>query len=404
VISRVLGTMLGVSVDVEGWAEALVDLHERVCGRFGRSEPRQRALAYLRGLLAGLERKNGWTLAEQAGESGPDGMQRLLRTTVWDVDGLRDDLRDYVVEHLGDPGAVLSVDETGFLKKGTKSAGVQRQYSGTAGRTENCQVGTFLAYASRHGRALIDRELYMPASWLADGARCVEAEVPGGLEFATKPEQAKKMIARAIAAGVPFRWVTGDEVYGHAKHLQTWLSARDVFYVLAVKVDDTVTTADGTDTAVKELIAALPPRAWYRRSAAKGAHGERIYDWARIPLPAPANRPGSSRGRWVLARRRISDGEISYYVCFGPAVTTLQELLTVAATRWTIEMCFQAAKNEAGLDHYQVRHYQGWYRHITLSMLAHAFLAVTAAQATRTTQTADPGEKGTHPLWTTAGR
>jgi SRSO17 transposase len=380
-----------MSIDVEVWAAGLDELAVRVGHRFGRVEPRRQAMAYVRGLLAGLERKNGWTLAEFAGDSAPDAMQRLLRRARWDADGLRDDLRTYVVEHLGDSFGVLIVDETGFLKKGVRSAGVQRQYSGTAGRTENCQVGTFLAYASRHGRALIDRELYMPASWIADRDRCRVAGVPQEVEFATKPQQAKAMIARAIAAGVPFRWVTADELYGQAKHLQRWLEELNIFHVLAVKCTDTVTIGEGR-AAVKDLVAALPEYAWRRRSAGAGAHGERIYDWTRIPLPAPA----SGRGRWVLARRRISDGEIAYYVCYGPAATTLNELITTAGTRWMIEECFQAAKNEAGLDHYQVRRYDAWYRHITLSMLAHAYLAATAASCRAPSRTA-PSQKGDPP-------
>jgi SRSO17 transposase len=376
-----------VSVDVAGWAAGLDELHERLGPRFGRSEPRRRALAYVRGLLAGLERKNGWTLAEHAGEVSPDGMQRLLRKAGWDADAVRDDLQKYVAERLGDPGAVLIVDDTGFLKKGTKSAGVQRQYSGTAGRTENCQVGTFLAYASAKGRALIDRELYVPQAWADDRDRCRAAGIGDEVEFVTKPKQAQAMIGRAVAAGMPFRWVTGDEAYGQVKYLRCWLEDRDVFHVLATKRNDTVAAATMADARVDELIAALPARAWQRRSCGDGAHGPRVYDWARVairPLHAPA------RGHWVLARRRLSDGEIAYYVCFGPARTTLNELITVAGTRWAIEECFQAAKNEAGLDHYQARTYGAWYRHITLAMTAHAYLAATAA-----------AQKGPHCLWTT---
>ncbi len=212
-----------MSVDVAGWVAGLDELHGRVGCRFGRSEPRRRALSYVRGLLAGLERKNGWTLAEHAGEVSPDGMQRLLRTACWDADAVRDDLREYVVEHLGDPGGVLIVDDTGFVKKGTRSAGVQRQYSGTAGRTENCQIGTFLGYASVRGRALIDRELYLPESWTEDRGRCRAAGIPDEVQFATKPRQAQAMIERALAAGVPFRWLTADEAYGQVKYLRVWL-------------------------------------------------------------------------------------------------------------------------------------------------------------------------------------
>jgi SRSO17 transposase len=262
-----------------------------------------------------------------------------------------------------------------------------------------------LAYASRHGRALIDRELYMPASWLADRERCRKAAVPDQVEFATKPAQAQTMIARAVTAGVPFAWVTADEAYGQATYLRHWLEDLNVFHVLAVRCTDPVTTADGPAT-VKALVTALPEHAWRRRSAGAGAHGERLYDWARIALPAPATGPTAGRGRWVLARRRICDGEIAYYMCYGPAATTLNRLITIAAARWQIEECFQAAKGEAGLDHYQVRRYDAWYRHITLSMLAHAYLAATAAacrDSHRDQSRAATAQKGTHRLWTTSG-
>src|SRR5580693_114020 len=220
-------------------------VHERIAGRFGRAEPRARVREYVSGLVAGLERKNGWTLAEHAGETCPDGMQRLLRRADWDVDGVRDDVRGYVVEHLGERDGVLIADDTGFLKKGTRSAGVQRQYSGTAGRTENCQVGVFLAYASRFWHALIDRELYVPRSWAEDPERCRAAGIPQEAEFTTKPRQAQAMIARAVAAGVPFAWFTADEAYGQARWLQAWLEDQDIFYVMAIRCSDTLTTPEG---------------------------------------------------------------------------------------------------------------------------------------------------------------
>lgn len=349
-------------------------LHERIAGRFGRSEPRARVREYVSGLVAGLERKNGWTLAERAGEVGPDGMQRLLRRADWDVDGVRDDVRDYVVEHLGDPAGVLIVDETGFLKKGTRSAGVQRQYSGTAGRTENCQIGTFLAYASPGGHALIDRELYLPESWTSDRKRCRAAGIGDEVEFATKPRQAMAMLERAFAAGVPFMWITADEAYGQVKYLRVWLEEHDAAHVLATKCNDTIITTAGRDARVDQLVAGLPGRAWRRVSAGPGAHGLREYHWARIPI-----RIGwaAGRGHWLLARRSIADpGEIAYYICYGPSRTSLKQLAGVAGSRWHIEECFQQAKNETGLDHYQVRTWRAWYAHITLSMLALAWLAV----------------------------
>jgi SRSO17 transposase len=335
------------------------------------------------GLVAGLERKNGWTLAERAGEISPDGMQRLLRRADWDVDGVRDEVRDYVMEHLGDPQGVLIGDETGFLKKGRRSAGVQRQYSGTAGRTENCQIGTFLAYASPHGHALIDRELYLPESWTDDRDRCRAAGIPDDVEFATKPRQLITMLARALDAGVPFSWVTADEVYGQAGYLRDWLEERDAAYVLAVRSIDMVTTTGGGRVVVAEAIAGLPARAWGRLSVGAGAHGPREYDWARIPIRT-GWRPG--RGYWLLARRSLTrnskgEFEIAFYVCYGPRRSTLVDLAWVAGSRWHVEECFQQGKNEAGLDHYQVRSWRAWYAHVTLSMLALAWLAVTRAVA-----------------------
>lgn len=345
----------------------------RVGGRFGRVEPRARAREYVTGLVAGLERKNGWTLAERAGERVPDGMQRLLRWADWDVDGVRDDVRDHVVERFGDRAGVLIVDDTGFVKKGVRSAGVQRQYSGTAGRVENCQIGVFLAYASGRGHALIDRELYLPGSWTADRDRCRAAGVPDEVEFATKPRQAIAMLERAVTAGVPFSWVTADEAYGQVKYLRVWLEQHDAAYVLATRCNDDLITTDGRTVRADELIAGLDPRAWRRLSAGAGAHGPREYNWARVPIRIGWT-PG--RGHWLLARRSISrPQEIAYYVCYGPRRSGLVDLAWTAGTRWRIEECFQQAKNDTGLDHYQVRTWRAWHAHITLSMLALAWLA-----------------------------
>jgi SRSO17 transposase len=353
-------------------------VHERIAGRFGRAEPRARVREYLCGLVAGLERKNGWTLAEHAGEVSPDGMQRLLRRADWDVDGVRDDVRGYVVEHLGDRDGVLIADDTGFLKKGVRSAGVQRQYSGTAGRTENCQVGVLLAYASKHGHALIDRELYLPQSWAQDRERCRAAGIPQDVEFTTKPRQAQAMIARAVAAGVPFAWFTADETYGQAKWLQAWLEERDIWYVMAIRCSDTLTMPEGERRA-DALIAGLPPRSWQKISAGAGAHGPREYHWARIPVRT-GWKPG--RGHWLLARRSLADPkEIAYYACYGSRRCSTADLAWTAGSRWHVEECIQQAKGETGLDHYQVRDWRAWYAHITLSMLALAWLAASKAQA-----------------------
>jgi SRSO17 transposase len=372
----------GLVAEVQDWAASLEEVHARIAGAFARAEPRARVLAYLRGLLGQLERKNGWTLAEAAGEVSPDGMQRLLRTADWDADAVRDELRSYVVERLG-PGGVLIVDETGFIKKGTRSAGVGRQYTGTTGKIDNCQIGVFLGYATPAGRALIDRELYLPKSWTDDRERARAAGIGDDVGFATKPEQARRMLQRALDAGVPAGWLTADEIYGQDKRLRVWCEQHGLPYVLATRSNDTVATADWRQRRVRALIGELPEAAWARRPAGAGAHGLRLYDWARVELLAGFD-PGGAR--WVLARRSIPQTpeetpELAFYVSAGPAGTTLEQLIAVAGGRWRIEECFQAAKNEAGLASYQVRDYTAWYRHITLAMLAHAYLSATRATA-----------------------
>ena len=371
--------------EVAAWGRGLGALHARIGARFRRAEPRRRALAYLRGLTSPVERKNGWQLAEQAGEATPDGMQRLLATADWDADVVRDDLRAYVVEQLGDPGAVFVIDETGFLKKGTKSVGVQRQYSGTAGRIENCQIGVFLAYASPQGRTFLDRELYLPKDWAADAARRDEAAVPEPVEFRTKPQLARAMLERALDAGVPAQWVTGDEVYGGDRRLRVWLEERQLPHVLAVKSTEPLwTRTTWRQVAAKTLAAGVPKEEWQRLSAGEGAKGPRLYDWARVPIRAL---PDPGWDYWLLVRRSLSDPtDLAYYVCFCPADTPLEQLVEVAGTRWAIEECFESAKGEVGLDHYEVRRWPGWYRHITLALLAHAYLTVTRAGAEKGTR------------------
>ena len=368
--------------EVQGWAAGLGVLHTRIAGRFARAEPRRRVLAYLRGLLGNVGRKNSWQLAEHAGEATPDGMQRLLATADWDPDLVRDDLRAYVVEHLGDPGGVLVADETGFLKKGTTSVGVQRQYSGTAGKVDNCQLGVFLAYASAKGRAFIDRELYLPRVWTEDPARCRAARVPAEVPFRTKPQLARVMLQRALDAGVPASWVTADEAYGGDPALRRFLEDRGLSYVLAVKCTEPLRPADeSTRATAEQLTAGVPAEQWVACSAGHGAKGRRLYDWARVELAPPA---AAGTARWLLVRRSRTDGELAFYACFAPAATSLVGLVRVAGIRWAIEESFQTAKGEVGLDHYEVRRWPGWYRHITLALLAHAFLTVTRAQATTT--------------------
>ena len=368
--------------EIQGWAAGLGALHAWIAGRFVRAEPRRRVLAYLRGLLGNIGRKNGWQLAEHAGERTPDGMQRLLATADWDPDLVRDDLRGYVVEHLGDPGGVLVVDETGFLKKGTTSVGVQRQYSGTAGKVDNCQLGVFLAYASVKGRAFIDRELYLPKAWTEDPARCRAARVPAEVPFRTKPQLARVMLQRALDAEVPASWVTADEAYGDDPALRRFLEDHGLSYVLAVKSTEPLRPAEGSARATAtQLAAGVPAQQWVACSAGHGAKGRRLNDWARVALAAPA---AAGCQRWLLVRRSRADGELAFYACFAPASTSLVGLVRVAGVRWAIEESFQCAKGEVGLDHDEVRRWPGWYRHITLALLAHPFLTVTRAQATTT--------------------
>jgi len=360
----------GDSVAVGRWRAEFDVLMGRVAGRFGRVEPRRTARAYVLGLLSGIERKNCWWLAEQAGLAGPQAMQRLVRSARWDAD----EVRRYVIEHLGCPDGVLIVDETGFLKKGRGSAGVQRQYTGTAGRVENAQVGVFMAYASPRGRALIDRRLYLPKnSWLADPDRCRAAGVPQDATFATKPALAAQMITSALVAGVPAAWVSGDEVYGQDPHLRGVLEEARIGYVLAI-AGNRRAHFNGADVPVADITHAAMPRHWHRYSAGAGAKGPRYYDWAWTPID-----PQASGHRWLLIRRNPKTGELAYYRCHSPHPVPLLALVRVAGIRWSVEEAFQAAKGQVGLDHYQVRTWTGWHRHITLAMLALAFLATIAA-------------------------
>lgn len=367
------------SEEIENWRAGLDALHARIAQRFRRAEVRERAKRYLAGLLDRVERKNGWQLAEQLGEAGPQGVQRLLNAAQWDVDAVRDDLRGYVVEHLGDPAGALICDETSFPKKGTKSVGVKRQHCGALGKRENCQVGVFLSYASPKGRTFLDRELYLPADWTEDRARRTEAGVPEAVGFATKPELARRMLERAFAAGVPAAWVVGDEIYGDDSDLRRWLESEGRSYVLAVSCDHPL-WKEGEQHRADAVLAALPAAAWATLSCGEGSQGERLYDWACVQLPY-AGPAGTAQ--WLLARRSRSDPkEIAYFRAFGPAATTLEDLAQGAGMRWSIEVSFEDAKEVVGLDQYEVRKWNAWYRHITLALLAHAYLEVTRRSAT----------------------
>jgi SRSO17 transposase len=328
---------VGHSVEPDRWQGETDRLLERIAGRFRRVEPRRRVRGFLLGLLADLPRKNCWTIAEYAGDRDPHGMQHLLNRAVWDTDGMRDDLRDYVTTHLGDSDAVLVVDETGDLKKGNCTVGVQRQYTGTAGRIENAQVAVYLTYAGDRGHAMIDRELYLPKSWTEDPERCAEAGVPEDIEFMTKPALAAGMLTRALNAGVLARWVAGDEVYGADPALRAELETHRVGYVLAIGCDRRVPTEAGPMRA-DTLTARLPKRAWQRLSAGPGAKGQRYYDWALVSIPGTEpTEPVDQQCWWLLVRRHPEHGELAFYRCYSPEVVPLRELVRVAGRRWTVE-------------------------------------------------------------------
>ena len=372
---------------VRSWSEQLDALHQRLAPYFSRSEVRRRAHDdYLSGLLSGAERNNGWQLAEVAGNTTPYGLQHLLGRANWDADALRDDLREYVLEHLGQKEATLIVDETGFIKKGDKSVGVKRQYTGTAGKTENCQVGVFLAYACDLGQAFIDRELYLPEEWAHDQERREQAAVPQQMGMRTKPKLAEEMLGRALDAGVKAAWVVTDSVYGDSRRLGMFLEEREQPYVLAVSgkahvwagfYQHRVSTLLGSlrqgDSALEEA-----GGGWRRLSAGDGSKGPRLYEWLRLPLNPPLQ---EGFQMWLLVRRSIEDpDELSAYTVFCGEGTTLEELARVAGSRWRVEIGFKEAKGEVGLSHYEVRSWHGWYRHITLALLAHAFLAAIRAE------------------------
>jgi SRSO17 transposase len=313
-------------------------------------------------------------------------VQHLLNDARWDPDLVRDDLQEYVIEHLGDTdSAVLIIDETGFLKKGHHSVGVARQYTGTAGKIENCQVGVFLCYSSKKGTAFIDRALYLPREWTDDPERLSEASVPKGrVGFATKGELAKRMLKRAFEAGVTARWIVADTVYGMSRGFSGWLEKEECSYVLAVTSSKGI-YYEGQQRQARKVAQSLPEESWLGASAGTGSKGERLYDWACVALPdSEARCEGVRAGGWLLMRRSIAQPEeIAYYLCYGPARTSLYELIRIAGRRWAIEGCFEAAKGEVGLDEYEVRKWEGWHRHITLSLLAHAYLVVVRTVAER---------------------
>jgi SRSO17 transposase len=373
-----LSTTEATARTIEGGLAYLADVARRLAPYFARSESRQRASAYLRGLLSSAERKHSWQLAEICGEPTPYGFQYVLNRADWDADAVRDELRTYVSQHLGDPNGVLVLDETGFVKKGGHSAGVARQYTGTVGKVENCQIGVFLGYASPLGQALVDRDLYLPREWTDDRERCQQAGIPEDRGFATKPQLARQLLACALAAGVPAKWVTGDSVYGDDRRLRVWLEAQPQAYVLAVSGKEYVWLG-WQQRQVKTLLAALPADGWTRLSVGDGAKGPRRYDWRWLPLADPVD---PQWRRWLLVRRSVSTPqELQAYAVFAPQDIAMEAVVRVAGARWTIEQLFEAAKGEVGLDQYEVRSWTGWYRHITLAMWALALLTMLRAGA-----------------------
>ena len=383
---------------LEGSAAAWERLHERIAHRFGRAEVRARVRRYLAGLLGRVERKNGWQLAEAIGEVGPQGVQRLLTGTAWDAEAVRDDLRAYVLEHLGEAASgVLIVDESGFPKKGAHSCGAAPQYCGTLGRSANAQVGVFLAYGSERGVAFIDRALYLPRAWTKDRSRCAAAGVPSGVGFATKVTLAKRLLGRAFAAGVSARWVVADCLYGRAHHFRHWLEEQGQPQVVGV-LPDQVVVHEGRRQRARALAASLPAAVWVRRSAGGGSQGDRVHDWACVPLDEEAP---EGMCRWLLVRRPLdAPEECAYFRAYGPVATTAEELVRVAGTRWAVEEALAQAKGDVGLDQYEVRRWEAWHRYVTLCLLGHAYLAAVCASA-RTA--AAPNQRGQgvrapHPL------
>lgn len=390
---------------LDQWGTEFIAFHRRFADVFDRKEPRAQAAKYLRGLMAAVGRRNSWQVAEAVGDRIPDATQRLLYRAHWKADDARDILQQYVIEVFGEPEGVGVVDETGFIKKGRYSAGVKRQYSGTAGKVENCQIGTFLSYVTSKGHVFLDRRLFLPEEWAADAERRARAKIPQEVVFQTKSEQAVDMLKHAWQQGVPMRWVTGDEVYGDAVPLRDMVAESGRWYVLAVRSQTPVWTTrpevvepsaqkhgrprtrvrlaqDAPPaTVVAAVVASWPEQRWQRLTVAEGEKGQVTYDWACQRVVESSNQlPG--REAWLIARRSLHKSqEIAYYLSNAPAEMSLLRMAQVASLRYTVEQCIEEAKGETGLDEYEVRHWQSWYRHIALSMMAHTWLVAIRYQA-----------------------
>src|SRR6478735_12679097 len=380
------GALIGQTLEL--WSGELRTIKARIRCLFGHASVAASAAAFLDGLLGPERRKTGWMRAEVAGDPGPWRQQAVLGRGRWDADALRDIVREYVVETLAEPNAVLVVDETGFLKQGKASCGVARQYTGSAGKITNCQIGVFAAYVSRHGHGFIDRALYLPKAWTSDPARMAGAHVPPDTFFATKPVLALAMIARAIAAGVPFAWVTADTVYGTGE-IEMALRRAGKGYVLGVSATSQFNSWGAKPPVAgtaAEIAGKLDPAAWRRLSAGAGAKGERLFDWAYLELAdlEAAEYNQTLAGLWtrgLLIRRNIADGDLAFFTTWCPAGTAMETLVAVEGRRWAIEDGFETAKNELGLDHNETRSWHGWHRHVSLVMLAFAMLAAIRQKA-----------------------
>ena len=395
------GALFEATLDL--WSASLREVKRRMRPLFAQGRSAENAGLFLDGLLGDERRKTGWMRAEAAGDTGPWRQQELLGRDRWDADELRDLVRDYVIEHLGDADAVLVVDETGFLKQGKASCGVVRQYTGSAGKITNCQIGVFASYVSRHGHGFIDRALYLPKSWTDDPTRLKATYVPGTVDFTTKPQLATTMIARAIATAVPFRWVAGDTVYGIGD-IERDLRRAGKGYVLGVGASHVFRSwgkprvIAGTAANIAETLEASD---WLRLSAGLGTKGPRLHDWCYLELfdleaEEFTDQSDSLWTRGLLIRRNIADGDLAYFTTWCPRGTPIEKLVSVEGHRWAIEDSFETAKNEFGLDHNETRSWHGWHRHVSLVMLAFAMMAVIRHQANKPTpkKTAAPP----HPL------
>jgi len=381
-------SVASIETTLELWASSLRETKVRIRPLFTQDRVAASAGQFLDGLLGPERRKTGWMRAEAAGDPGPWRQQAILGRGRWDAEALRDIVRDYALETLADPDAVLVIDETGFLKQGKASCGVGRQYTGSAGKITNCQIGVFAAYASRHGHAFIDRALYLPKAWTDDLTRLAAAHVPPELGFATKPRLARQMIERAIAAGVPFAWVAAGSVYGVGE-IEMALRRAGRGYVLGVNATHEFSSWIGQPMVAgtaEQIAKDLAPAAWQRRSAGEGTKGPRLYDWADLELAdleADEYQAGAT-GLWtrgLLIRRSLADGECAYFTTWCPAGTPIETLVAVEGQRWVIEEAFETAKNELGLDHNETRSWHGWHRHVSLVMLAFAMLATIRCRA-----------------------